>query len=850
MQTPGFNIAEVFKTIDLSVPNILLKINKIQDPKYWNVRLPVHKESLEGLGESWPDYYTAHPRPEAVNIEAMTRERPVEHYQGVLRENCKRLLSNTALACKQAGATFRISSKWDPLFPDDLSSKWLTAKHKVVLLCLGQETDYHPDVWRDLMNGATADFEEAHKEGVLKEDTVLDPTLFTDGTLNSADTTHPNHKPCVGTFPNPDLTHLILSDNMELLEEKINAMVPWGLIMVNGDESAQSHFVDAVQDSMPVVVFKYTGYSADIATEMMENALRYHVKNKVNRAELPEIPYPEDMPEPYSHHNWLRHFNPEHRSDCSKVNVLIENWPDRFNETSVFLLDMFKHTDEDMQDYLTQTLAVAFEGVNALGDLTADNKRLTYAWRLRYKLLYNAKKFHSNSNFLMFWFVMFTLFSTWVAVLYTFVEARGDSLERLDYNTLQLVKRVLLKANLLLPLIATIIRGIFSILSPFNKYNVLKDAAAQIETEIYMYRSKVGKYNPRRAQISSNADDGNSAAVGMTDLTQPRMLFSMALDDIVRSATDGELKNSSLETPADMSGILDQINNRIYSNVEEQNAYLDQMNPYDNENALFSFASNLYKFLTCQSDDGPTEANFSPHGVEFPGGAEDGDSPRDVEGQEGMDQEDNQASAVAHPPIGGKKNKNNTYCEIIGSVFLVCFPFCKQETEQEREDKARLALASIRYDDGLSKLSADDYVKIRLLPLLGEISSKTPSLAKTNTSSAIIVACLSVASSALSTFGLSVFIPAALALSGAITSWGSYNQSEQRLLQKNIALQRIRLMLVWWDGLTMIEKRVPVNKDTLIRTTEQSILAQATTIGSAGGSASKDGGGEEEGGDA
>lgn len=45
----------------------------------------------------------------------------------------------------------------------------------------------------------------------------------------------------------------------------------------------------------------------------------------------------------------------------------------------------------------------------------------------------------------------------------------------------------------------------------------------------------------------------------------------------------------------------------------------------------------------------------------------------------------------------------------------------------------------------------------------------------------------------------------------------------------------------------MIEKRVPINKDTLIRTTEQSILNQATTIGSAGGSSA--GEQEETGGD-
>ena len=47
-------------------------------------------------------------------------------------------------------------------------------------------------------------------------------------------------------------------------------------------------------------------------------------------------------------------------------------------------------------------------------------------------------------------------------------------------------------------------------------------------------------------------------------------------------------------------------------------------------------------------------------------------------------------------------------------------------------------------------------------------------------------------------------------------------------------------MLLWWDALTMIEKRVPVNKDMLVRTTESSILAQATTFGNVGGNTSQD----------
>lgn len=41
----------------------------------------------------------------------------------------------------------------------------------------------------------------------------------------------------------------------------------------------------------------------------------------------------------------------------------------------------------------------------------------------------------------------------------------------------------------------------------------------------------------------------------------------------------------------------------------------------------------------------------------------------------------------------------------------------------------------------------------------------------------------------------------------------------------------------------MIEKRVPINKDILVRSAESSIIAQATTLGTAGGSSGADSGG-------
>ena len=53
-------------------------------------------------------------------------------------------------------------------------------------------------------------------------------------------------------------------------------------------------------------------------------------------------------------------------------------------------------------------------------------------------------------------------------------------------------------------------------------------------------------------------------------------------------------------------------------------------------------------------------------------------------------------------------------------------------------------------------------------------------------------------------------------------------------------------MLVWWDSLTVIEKRVPANVDQLVKKTESCIRAQATIFqGGGGDDGDGDGKGEE-----
>jgi SMODS and SLOG-associating 2TM effector domain 1 len=130
------------------------------------------------------------------------------------------------------------------------------------------------------------------------------------------------------------------------------------------------------------------------------------------------------------------------------------------------------------------------------------------------------------------------------------------------------------------------------------------------------------------------------------------------------------------------------------------------------------------------------------------------------------------------------------------------------------------------YDDGLSILTADEYVKIRLQPIISTFTRKTPALSQLSNTVTCIVIALSVCSSVFSTFDLTIFIPMALAFAGACTAWRSYKQADLRLVQTNGALNQLHQLIIWWDSLSMIEKRVPANKEFLVQTTELTIQTQ------------------------
>ncbi len=100
------------------------------------------------------------------------------------------------------------------------------------------------------------------------------------------------------------------------------------------------------------------------------------------------------------------------------------------------------------------------------------------------------------------------------------------------------------------------------------------------------------------------------------------------------------------------------------------------------------------------------------------------------------------------------------------------------------------------------------------------------SLSTVNNIVTMTVVTLAVISSIFSAFNLVLFIPITLAFSNALTSWVDYKQVQPRTHQTNVAIQQLNQLLIWWDGLSMIEKRDVSNRESLLMRSEAYIVGR------------------------
>jgi hypothetical protein len=137
-------------------------------------------------------------------------------------------------------------------------------------------------------------------------------------------------------------------------------------------------------------------------------------------------------------------------------------------------------------------------------------------------------------------------------------------------------------------------------------------------------------------------------------------------------------------------------------------------------------------------------------------------------------------------------------------------------------------------DDGMSILTAEDYVPVRVMANINRIEASLPLLNFQFSCCQILLYTSTLASGILGLLGLKLYIPITAAFASAVESIASYERFRDRLMAANGALADLNSLMLWYKSLSMVERRLTHNKSHLVDVTEAALLNELAVINRAG----------------
>ena len=146
----------------------------------------------------------------------------------------------------------------------------------------------------------------------------------------------------------------------------------------------------------------------------------------------------------------------------------------------------------------------------------------------------------------------------------------------------------LVALNLFLPLAISVLRAMSASMTPYSKYTALRIATVKIQTEIYTYRTKTGKYNLRKVQKKDKKkDDKNGGGEGGgasgnkkgEEDFKPSKLLGLAMDGVWADLLSSDIQKGALIAPQLFYDPMDSSNLIINSNVRLQKMLTENLKP-------------------------------------------------------------------------------------------------------------------------------------------------------------------------------------------------------------------------------------------------------------------------------
>ncbi|CAE7848010.1 unnamed protein product [Symbiodinium necroappetens] len=443
--------------------------------------------------------------------------------------------------------------------------------------------------------------------------------------------------------------------------------------------------------------------------------------------------------------------------------------PEHVPDDQFLILNPAKDSVEKVINKLTLVLStVQDDEMMEVGFAKSEENRLRYAWEQHLLFAHNAAIFRRTARFLHYIAMLLSVIVTVVAVLYQESKKAADG---------PLQEAELKVALLVLPCVSAFVLSSISRLSPVNKWAALESGSVHMKSEIYQYRCRVLDYQPRKA---SNMDIEDRVA----DLCD-HPCGGVADDAAAASEASRRRRNKAKASVANkmsrrgaFAATLEQINSdAIGSDVRSD--YLQMPPSY----AMNDLLANLYDW---------------------------------------------------NHVFASYQRRNSSYR---ACCWQMLHDFCRCSSRQDHAEfsetdnpwsktggdfyqNPNVIEDDFLKDDGLSLVTAEDYIHFRFLPMLQYYTRRSRVLSRMVQAIQVTVFFLTGVLAAAGPLGFDAWIPVVVSFISFLTGILEFEALSSQLRNVNQSLESLKNLHFWWQSLSMVERRMPSNKNELVALTE------------------------------
>jgi hypothetical protein len=443
--------------------------------------------------------------------------------------------------------------------------------------------------------------------------------------------------------------------------------------------------------------------------------------------------------------------------------------PKGFRQENCVILEAYKDSIERVVDKVISVVSSVDDNESReMGSKMLERSRLIESWKTFALYKYNSGHFNRQASLLQYTIIFIAVITTFASILYTQMDIwLGDGVSAVlgvQFNEKWLERLSALVATL--PLLAAFTQSCHSRFSPLAKYAALRSGADRIESEIYCYRARVGIYASHMGE----------------NILQKR------LDDAEHEATAATAKQEEKPT-------------KQRKNQKEEG--MPPPKPKQSRRAAFSEAMERISTDTSRSELKSDALKDPP----------DGEVAKYISTLVGQSEKRQRAKQGSCPSgTFGQSQRSEQY------------PLLDDAEAAMMDQSLGSALGTLAseqpLDDGLSLITADDYVTFRLRPLLEKHRAKLLTLTRQHSFFQTLTYLSAGVNAALALMGFKLWVSMVVALASAIGSISDFEMFTARVSALNDAVSTLQQQLFWWGSLSMVEKRWPQNKTVIVMTTE------------------------------